>query len=122
MNNYMDIAQSPVLWLLVFSIMIVIVFQAIRFYRLAKLNADEGYATRAEMKKAMKVGAIASFGPSVAVAIVALSFIPIFGTPVTLMRIGMIGSVQYEVAAATAASESLGVTRLSSTRTCAACC
>lgn len=109
MNNYMDLAQSPVLWLLAFSVMSVIVFQAIRFYRLAKLNAEEGYATRAEMKTAMKVGAIASFGPSVAVAIVALSLIPIFGTPVTLMRIGMIGSVQYEVAAATAASESLGV-------------
>lgn len=109
MNNYMEIAQSPVLWLLAFSIMTVIVFQAVRFYRLAKLNAQEGYATRSEMKTALKVGAISSFGPSVAVAVVALSFIPIFGTPVTLMRIGMIGSVQYEVAAANAASESLGV-------------
>lgn len=110
MNEYMDVAQSPALWIFAAAIFLLIIFQAVRFYSLARANAREGHATAEEMGTAMRVGAISAIGPSVAVAIVALSLIPIFGTPAVLMRIGMIGSVPYEVAAANASAESLGVT------------
>ncbi|MEX3517745.1 DUF5058 family protein [Corynebacterium camporealensis] len=109
MNDYMEVAQSPILWLMAFGVMAVVVFQAVLFFRLARRNAKEGYATNQEMMKAMRVGSISAIGPSIAVAIVALSLIPIFGTPVVLMRIGMVGAVAYEVATANATSETLGV-------------
>lgn len=92
-----------------FAIFVVIGIQALRFYNLAKANAAEGHATKKEMTTALRVGAISAVGPSIAVAIVALSLIPIFGTPVVLMRIGMVGSVPYEVAAANASAEAMGM-------------
>lgn len=107
--DYRDIANSPALWIFAFAVFVVVGIQALRFYSLAKANAAEGHATKKEMATALRVGAISAVGPSIAVAIVALSLIPIFGTPVVLMRIGMVGSVPYEVAAANASAEAMGV-------------
>ena len=109
MSDYLEVAHSPAPWIFAFAVMLVICVQAVIFFRLARDNAKQGYATNREMMTAMRVGGISAIGPSIAVAIVALSLIPVFGTPVVLMRIGMIGSVPYELAAANAASETLGV-------------
>ena len=108
MSDYLEVAHSPAPWIFAFAVMLVICVQAVIFFRLARDNAKQGYATNREMMTAMRVGGISAIGPSIAVAIVALSLIPVFGTPVVLMRIGMIGSVPYELAAANAASETLG--------------
>lgn len=107
--DYREVANSPVLWMFAFAVFAVIGFQALRFYSLARENAKEGHATGKELGTAMRVGAISAVGPSIAVAIVALSLIPVFGTPVVLMRIGMVGSVPYEVAAANASADAMGV-------------
>ncbi|MHA6601819.1 DUF5058 family protein [Corynebacterium coyleae] len=107
MPDYISYAQSPAMWMFSLAVMAVIVFQAVVFFRLAKQNAQEGHIENKELMQAMRAGAISAIGPSVAVGIVALSLIPIFGTPPVLMRIGMIGSVPYELAAANAAAESM---------------
>lgn len=108
MPDYISYAQSPAMWMFSLGVMGVIVFQAIVFFRLASENAKEGHIEKKELMTAMRAGAISAIGPSVAVGIVALSLIPIFGTPPVLMRIGMIGSVPYELAAANAAAETMG--------------
>lgn len=108
MKDYEAIANSPALWMFAASVFIVIAVQAVRFYTLARQNASEGVVTRQELRTAMRVGAFSAVGPSLAVAVVALSLIPIFGTPVVLMRIGMVGSVPYELASANAAAETIG--------------
>lgn len=106
--DYHVISQSPALWMFAFAIMAVICFQAVLFFKLVRDNARNGYATPNELRTAMRAGAISAIGPSFAVTIVALSLIPVFGTPVVLMRIGMVGSVPYELASANAAANSMG--------------
>lgn len=52
-----------------------------------------------ELKTAFRSGAIASVGPSLAVVIVAISLLALFGTPAVLVRIGLIGSAAFETGA-----------------------
>lgn len=109
MKDFTHYANSPVLWLLAAAVFAVIILQAILFFRFArKVSASESIP-RSDLVIAMRAGAISAIGPSLAVAIVAIGLIPVFGTPAVLMRIGMVGSVPYELAAANAAVGSMGV-------------
>lgn len=108
LEDYTTYANSPILWAFALSVFAVIAVQAWKFYSLARQAAREGVVTKDELKVAMRVGGVSAIGPSIAVAIVALSLIPVFGTPVVMMRIGMVGSVPYELAAASAAAEAVG--------------
>lgn len=107
--DYLSYANSPALWVFAAAIFIVVVFQAIIFARFSRDVAAEEGLSRSDIKVAMRVGAFSAIGPSVAVAIVAIGLIPVFGTPAALMRIGMVGSVQYELVAASVASSAMGV-------------
>ena len=109
MKTFEHYANMPVIWLLAGAVFLVIVVQAVLFYRFAKSVATEEKLAPSDMRVAMRAGAISAIGPSLAVAIVAIGLIPVFGTPAVLMRIGMVGSVPYELAAANAAAGSLGV-------------
>lgn len=109
MNNFEQYANMPILWLLAAGVFLVIIVQAVLFFRFAKSVAAEERLSSGDMRIAMRAGAISAIGPSLAVAIVAIGLIPVFGTPTVLMRIGMVGSVPYELAAANAAAGSLGV-------------
>lgn len=109
MDNFEQYANMPILWFLVIGIFLVITVQAVLFYRFAKSVSAEEQLSAGDMRIAMRAGAISAIGPSLAVAIVAVGLIPVFGTPAVLMRIGMVGSVPYELAAANAAAGSLGV-------------
>ena len=73
MSDYLEVAHSPAPWIFAFAVMLVICVQAVIFFRLARDNAKQGYATNREMMTAMRVGGISAIGPSIAVAIVALS-------------------------------------------------
>ncbi|MEB4615865.1 DUF5058 family protein [Leucobacter sp. M11] len=109
MTDFTQYANSPALWFLAAAVFAVIIVQAVLFYRFAREVSASEAIPRSELVVAMRAGAISAIGPSLAVAIVAIGLIPVFGTPAVLMRIGMVGSVPYELAAANAASGALGV-------------
>lgn len=59
-------------------------------------------AHRAEVNKAFRVGAISAIGPSLAVVLIAVAMLPLFGAPTVLVRIRLIGSARTELAPAVA--------------------
>ena len=65
----------------------------------------------------VRTGAISSLGPSFAIIIVAISLITFLGNPVTLMRIGIVGSAPIETVGASLGAQAVGSELGSSTFT-----
>lgn len=102
------VAQSPILWIFALGVFAVIFVQSFVYIRAAKAAGPSvGMAPR-ELNQAFRSGAIASIGPSLAVVIVAIALLALFGTPAVLVRIGLIGSAATETASAGIASTTMG--------------
>lgn len=101
MNETMQIANSPVMWVLSILIVAIVVFQSIIFYRLAaKRVKTTGLLKQEQVKKALKIGVIGTIGPAFAVFAVAVALIAQVGGPLTFARVGIIGSAAFEIIAA----------------------
>lgn len=87
----------------------IILVQSFLYVRAARRAAPDLDIPAAELTTAFRSGAIASVGPSLAVVIVAISLLALFGTPAVLVRIGLIGSAAFETGAAKIAAQSAGV-------------
>lgn len=102
------VAQAPILWVFALGVFAVIFVQSFIYIRAAKAAGPSvGMAPR-ELNQAFRSGAIASIGPSLAVVIVAIALLALFGTPAVLVRIGLIGSAATETASAGIASTTMG--------------
>ena len=99
-TDVLAVANVPVLWILALGIFTVIITQTVLYVRAARRVAPTVGMTPQELRTSFRVGAVASLGPSLAVALVAVALLAVFGTPATLMRIGLIGAVQFETGAA----------------------
>lgn len=103
-------ANLPYLWIAAIGVFLVIGAQSVIYYRAARrAGPDVGLSTQ-DAAKAYRTGAIASIGPSLAVCLIAVTLISVLGTPAVLVRVGLIGSAGYEVAAAGIASGTQGAT------------
>ena len=101
MEQTMEIANSPVMWILSILIVSNVIIQSIVFYRLAKKHIDNTNLLKQEqINKAFKIGAIGTVGPAFAVFAVAIALIAQIGGPITLSRIGIIGSASFEMISA----------------------
>ena len=80
----------------------IILVQSFLYVRAARRAAPDLDIPAAELTTAFRSGAIASVGPSLAVVIVAISLLALFG-------IGLIGSAAFETGAAKIAAQSAGV-------------
>lgn len=101
----MELANSPVLWALALGTLALVVWQALWFTALARRYVrDTGVLTADEVKRATRVGVIATFGPAIAVITVAIVLVGLIGGPVTLSRVGVIGSAAFEGIMANAGS------------------
>lgn len=107
-TDILALANTPILWVLALGVFTVIIVQTLIYMRAARKVAPEVGMDAKELRTSFRTGAIASIGPSLAVALVAIALLAIFGTPATLMRIGLIGSVQFETGAAATAAGTLG--------------
>lgn len=107
-TDVLALANMPILWVLALGVFAVIIVQTIIYMRAARKAAPDAGMSSAELRTSFRTGAIASIGPSLAVALVAVALLAIFGTPATLMRIGLIGSVQFETGAAATAAGTMG--------------
>ncbi|MCW2288955.1 DUF5058 family protein [Leucobacter luti] len=102
------IANSPILWICALGVFAVIFLQTILYMRAARKVAPGIDMPIAEVKESFRAGAVASIGPSLAVVIVAVSLLALFGTPAVLVRIGLIGSAATETASAGIAASTMG--------------
>ncbi len=108
MQQVMELANSNVMWLIASIVIGIVIFQSLKFIQLASKTGLEQGMSKKEVNSALKTGAIAAIGPSVAIVIVAISLIAFLGNPLTLLRIGVIGSAPIESVGASFAVEASG--------------
>ena len=107
-----EVLQAATCWfvlLVAVFVFVVVIFQAIVFMNLSRKAAPNVGMTNEEVKTAIRTGFISAIGPSFAIAVVIISLIALLGPPVTLMRIGIIGSAATETAAAGIGASAYGV-------------
>jgi len=105
MEAVMQLANSPMLWILAIASIAIVLWQTWLFYKMAKdYVRDTGVMTPEEIRKSLKVGVIGTVGPAVAVFTVAVVLIGLIGGPITLSRIGVIGSAAFESLSSSAGS------------------
>lgn len=98
------VAQSPLVWICAMAVFAIITVQSLIYMRAAK-QAGEGIGvSRKDLNRAFRSGAVASIGPSLAVVLVAIALLTLFGSPAVLMRIGLVGSAATETASASIAA------------------
>lgn len=108
MSEVMELANSKMLWFIAALIVGCVFFQAFKFMSLAsKASASVGMSKK-DVRAAVRTGAISSIGPSVAIIIIAISLISLIGNPVSLIRIGIIGSAPIETVGATLGAQAVG--------------
>ena len=105
----MELANSPVVWLFASAIIVLVILQAVKFLTMSRKAAGEVGLSRKDTNRAIKTGIITAIGPSVGIIIVAVSLISLIGNPLTMMRIGVIGSAPIESMGAQLSAETAGV-------------
>ncbi|NKX53007.1 DUF5058 family protein [Arthrobacter mobilis] len=101
-------ANLPVLWICAAGVFAVIIVQSVIYMKAARKAAPAAGITSAEIGISFRSGAVAAIGPSLAVVMVAIALLAVFGTPAVLVRIGLIGSAAYETGAASIAAGTAG--------------
>ncbi len=103
-NDYLSLANAPVLWILALTVMGVVVVQSLIYMNAVKKNAESAGMSQLEVRTAFRAGGVAAIGPSLSVVLVAIALLPLFGTPPVVVRVGLIGSAATEVASASIAA------------------
>lgn len=96
----MDYMNSPLLWVCAIAVFLVIALQSLIYIRAVSRAGPELGVTREELRASFRSGAVAAIGPSLAVVVVAVALLALFGTPAVLVRIGLVGSAATETASA----------------------
>lgn len=107
-TDILAVANSPVLWFCTIGVFVVIIVQSIVYMRAVRKAAPGVGLSPADRTMAFRSGAISAIGPSLAVCLVAIALLALFGTPAVLVRIGLIGSAAYEVSAAGISAGTVG--------------
>ena len=84
-----EIINSPLLWAICSITVMVVVAQAVLYYRLARKNASDMGVTDENCRKAFKVGAITAIGPALSILIVMVGLMAVLGNPLTWMRLSV---------------------------------
>ncbi|BAQ09293.1 translation elongation factor ef-1alpha [Bacillus sp. OxB-1] len=108
MAEVMKVANSFPLWIIAALVIGLVFFQAFKFISLTSKASDSVGMSKEEVKSAIRAGAISSIGPSFAIVIIAISLLSLIGNPVTLIRIGIIGSAPIEMVGASLGAQAAG--------------
>ncbi len=108
MKEYLNVANSPLLWMSVLPITVLVIIQAIIFAKRAYASLNSAELTKEEANKAFKIGAVSAIGPAMGVFVVMLGLMAVIGGPLAWMRLSIIGAAPTELAAATMAAKAMG--------------
>lgn len=113
MENYLEIANGAGMWVACSVIIVVVLLQAIRLSVIAfKAGVEIGMSKR-QMLAAFRSGITTALVPSIAILLGLALLIPRLGVPFPWMRLSVIGSVTYELIAAGAAANEMGLEGIS---------
>lgn len=108
--NYLDIANSPLMWIACLGgVILVFVQAAIMTKKTVEVGKKIG-VTGTQMKDAVKSSAVSSLGPSVVNVVGMVALLLAMGAPVAWFRLSYIGNVGFEVGAASFGTEAMGIT------------
>lgn len=102
------VAQSPIIWVCALAVFAVIAAQSFIYMHAVRRAGDDVGVSRKDLNRGFRSGAVASIGPSLAVVLVAIALLALFGSPAVLMRIGLVGSAATETASASIAADTMG--------------
>ena len=108
--NYLELANSPLMWVGAAIAVGIVVFQSVLFFRKSLKAAKEIGIEQEKINMAIKSSAISSIGPSIVILVTMISLIVSMGAPVSWMRLSFIGSVNYEAMAAGFGAQAMGAT------------
>lgn len=107
-TNYLEIANSPLMWVAAAIPVCVVLFQSAIFIKKSIQAAKATGITKHQINSAVKSSAVSSIGPSVVILVTMISLIVSMGAPVSWMRLSLIGSVNYEAMAAGFGAQAMG--------------
>jgi hypothetical protein len=113
MNNYLEIANSPVMWIACSTVIIVVLIQAIRLTMISMKVGKELGLSKRQMLSAFRTGFTTTLFPTLAILLGLALLIPRLGLPFPWMRLSVVGSVTYELIAAGTAATELGLDGIS---------
>lgn len=108
-TEVLQVANAKGLWLISILIVLIVLVQSVLYARLSfRVARKIGYPT-AKCREALKVGMVSAIGPSIAVFVVMVGMMSTVGTPITWLRLSIIGSAPTELTAATVGAQAIGV-------------
>lgn len=102
-------ANDKVVWIIAIAIVVIVLIQSLLYIRLAFSTAGRIGFPREKCRKGLRAGMISAIGPSIAVFIVMVGMMSVVGSPITWLRLSIIGAAPTELTAATVGAEALGV-------------
>jgi len=100
--------NHPLLYILAGLCILVVILQSIAFFRRAYKRALELGYTKERLKKISITAAIFSIAPAVAIGIGIITLAGTLGIPLPWERLSVVGSIVYELSAATTAATAVG--------------
>lgn len=99
MDNVMQIATSPVMWIMAGIVVVLVLLEVVLFVRLSYKTAesDEVALDRTQCHKALRYGMIAAMGPATGIFVVVIALISVFGGPIAWLRLSVIGGTGTEM-------------------------
>lgn len=108
-DNFMAIANSGIMWIVCAIVLIFVSIEAIIFTKKAREAGPLVGLTKQEADQAFRVGMTAAIGPSLGVFFVMIGLMGVIGSPLSWMRLSIIGAAPTELAAASMAARAQNV-------------
>ncbi len=101
LTDVSEVSNSFAMWVFALIIICAVVVMVLNVWKITNNFSDKtNLLTKDERRSTIRTGGIVAIGPAIAVFVVAIGMISQLGAPLTLMRIGVIGSAVTEMTAA----------------------
>jgi hypothetical protein len=108
-SEVLQAANAVGLWIISLLIVFIVLIQSVLYAKLSFKVAGEINYPAAKCRDALKAGMITAIGPSIAVFIIMVGMMAVVGTPITWLRLSIIGAAPTELTAATVGAQAAGV-------------
>lgn len=109
MFEYMNVANSKLLYLLASLVIGFVLLQSIVFLKIAWNRGIQIGLSKSKMLETVKTSVIFAIVPSIPIVISLIAIAPILGMPFSWLRLSIVGSSSYELIAAGMGAKSMGV-------------
>jgi len=107
--DYLKIANGFPMWIAAIVPVSTVLILAFIFFRKSCKTAKAVGITDSQIKTAIRSSFISAIGPSIVIVVGMLSLLVSMGGPISLLRLSFIGSLPFELMAASIGTEQLGI-------------